>query len=198
MKIAIINYNSGNTQSVLFALQRLGAHAIVTENHDEIISADKVIFPGVGEASSAMKYLSEKKLDEVILSLNQPFLGICLGMQLMCRQTEEGNATGLGIFRVNVKKFNSQKNQNDLKIPHMGWNTISNLKGPLFIGIPENANVYFVHSYFAELDAYTSAITDYFQPFSAGLSYENFHAVQFHPEKSGVAGEFVLRNFLNS
>ena len=195
MKIAIINYNSGNTQSVQFALQRLGFSALVTDNAEEISSSDKVIFPGVGEASSAMKYLKEKKMDELILSLNQPVLGICLGMQLMCRQSEEGNTEGLGIFRVNVKKFVSPSNE--IKVPQMGWNSIAKLKGPLFKDVPENAHVYYVHGYYAELDAYTSAITEYIQPYSAALSYENFHGVQFHPEKSGVAGEFILRNFLN-
>lgn len=197
MKIAIINYRAGNTQSVLFAMQRLGCDAVITDNHDEIRTADKVIFPGVGEASSAMRVLKEKKLDEVILSLNQPVLGICLGMQLMCRQTEEGDTTGLGIFRVNVKRFVTPADHPELKVPQMGWNTISQLKGPLFKDLPENAHVYYVHGYYAELDAYTSAITNYIHPYSAALSYENFHGVQFHPEKSGVAGEFILRNFLN-
>jgi glutamine amidotransferase len=202
MKVAIIDYKSGNTQSVLYALERLNVNAVVTENHEEIIAADKVIIPGVGEASSAMKSMMEKKLDEVILSLNQPVLGICLGMQLMCRQTEEGNTQGLGIFRVNVKKFIAPKdkpvsNNIVIKIPQVGWNSISNFKGPLFKGIPEHAHVYYVHGYYAELDAYTSAITDYIQPYSAALSFENFHGVQFHPEKSGIAGEFIIRNFLN-
>jgi glutamine amidotransferase len=197
MKVAIINYNSGNTQSVLFAMQRLGCDAVVTGNADEISAADKVIFPGVGEASSAMKILKEKKLDELLLSLNQPVLGICLGMQLMCRQTEEGNTEGLGIFRVNVKKFEAPENKPELKVPQMGWNSIAKLKGPLFKGVPENAHVYYVHGYYAELDAFTSAVTEYILPYSAALSYENFHGVQFHPEKSGVAGEFILSNFLN-
>jgi glutamine amidotransferase len=197
MKVAIINYNSGNTQSVLFAMQRLGCDAVVTDNADEISAADKVIFPGVGEASSAMKILKEKKLDELLLSLNQPVLGICLGMQLMCRQTEEGNTAGLGIFRVNVKKFETPENKPGLKVPQMGWNSISKLKGPLFKGVPDNAHVYYVHGYYAELDAFTSAVTEYILPYSAALSYENFHGVQFHPEKSGVAGEFILSNFLN-
>jgi len=175
----------------------LGCTAFVTDKPDEIRGADKVIFPGVGEASSAMQQLKEKKLDEVILSLNQPVLGICLGMQLMCRQTEEGNTEGLGIFRVNVKKFIAPKDHPEFKVPQMGWNSISELKGPLFTGVPENAHVYYVHGYYAEMDAYTSAVTDYIHPYSAAFSYENFHGVQFHPEKSGVAGEFILRNFLN-
>lgn len=195
MKIAIIDYKSGNTQSVLFALQRLGVDAVVTDNAELISASDKVIFPGVGEASSAMSVLKEKKLDELILSLNQPVLGICLGMQLMCRQSEEGNTEGLGIFRVNVKQFVSPSP--GIKVPQMGWNSISKLKGPLFKGVPENSHVYYVHGYYAELDAYTSAVTEYIHPYSAALSYENFHGVQFHPEKSGVAGEFILRNFLN-
>jgi glutamine amidotransferase len=195
MKIAIIDFNSGNAQSVLAALQLLGVDAAVTDNAELIRASDKVIFPGVGEASSAMAVLKEKKLDEVILSLNQPVLGICLGMQLMCRQTEEGNTEGLGIFRVNVKRFVSSSP--GIQVPQMGWNAISKLKGPLFNGVPENSSVYYVHGYYAELDAYTSAVTEYIQPYSAALSYENFHGVQFHPEKSGVAGEFVLRNFLN-
>jgi glutamine amidotransferase len=197
MKIAIINYRAGNTQSVLFAMQRLGCDAVITDDHAEIRSADKVIFPGVGEASSAMKVIKEKKLDELILSLNQPVLGICLGMQLMCRQTEEGDTTGLGIFRVNVKHFITPPDKPELKVPQMGWNSISKLKGPLFKGVPEGAHVYYVHGYYGELDAYTSAVTEYIQPYSAALSYENFHGVQFHPEKSGVAGEFILRNFLD-
>jgi glutamine amidotransferase len=197
MKVAIINYKSGNIKSVLYALERLNINAVVTDNPEEISSSDKVIIPGVGEASYAMKCLTEKKLDEVILSLNQPVLGICLGMQLMCRQTEEGNTQGLGIFRVNVKKFVAPPDKPEFKIPQVGWNSISNFKGPLFKGIPENAHVYYVHAYYAELDAYTSAITDYIQPYSAALSFENFHGVQFHPEKSGVAGEFIIRNFLN-
>ncbi|CAN5250214.1 imidazole glycerol phosphate synthase subunit HisH [soil metagenome] len=197
MKIAIIDYKSGNTQSVLMALQRLGFSAEITANAEIISAADKVIFPGVGEASSAMKVIKEKKLDDLILSLNQPVLGICLGMQLMCRETEEGDTTGLGIFRVNVKKFITPEKHPELKVPQMGWNSIAQLKGPLFKDVPENAHVYYVHGYYAELDAYTSAITDYIQPYSAALSYENFHGVQFHPEKSGIAGEFILRNFLN-
>lgn len=197
MKIAIINYRAGNTQSVLFAMQRLGCDAVISDDHETIRSADKIIFPGVGEASSAMKVIKEKKLDELILSLDQPVLGICLGMQLMCRQTEEGDTTGLGIFRVNVKRFVTPPDHPELKVPQMGWNTISQLKGPLFKDLPENAHVYYVHGYYAELDAYTSAITNYIHPYSAALSYENFHGVQFHPEKSGVAGEFILRNFLN-
>ncbi len=195
MKIAIIDYKSGNTKAVQLALERLGAAAIITEDADEIMSSDKIIIPGVGDAYPAMKYMQEKKLDDVILSLNQPVLGICLGMQLMCRQTEEENTTGLGIFRVNVKKLVSPSPE--INVPQVGWNSISKLKGPLFKGVPENSHVYYAHAYYAELDAYTSAVTDYIQPYSAALSYENFHGVQFQPESSGVVGEFVFRNFLN-
>jgi glutamine amidotransferase len=194
MKIAIIDRRSGNEKAIVQALRGFGFDPFVTDVAEEIKSADKVIIPGDGEADTAMKALKEKKLDEVILSLNQPVLGICLGMQLMCRQSEEGNTPALGIFRVNVKKFVT--NDASIKIPEEGWNTISKLKGPLFKGIPENASVYYIHSYYAELDAYTSAVTEYIQPYSAALSYENFHGVQFHPETSGVAGEFVFRNFL--
>ncbi|HEU4719296.1 MAG TPA: imidazole glycerol phosphate synthase subunit HisH [Bacteroidia bacterium] len=194
MKIAIIDYNSGNTQSVICAMDRIGIHAFVTDDHDDIRAADKVIFPGVGEAASAMKAVKEKKLDTLVLSLKQPVLGICLGMQLMCRHSEEGNTDCLGIFETQVKKIPAK---DDLKIPHMGWNTISGLKGPLYKGVPGNVHVYFVHSYCADLCAETNAVTDYSVRFSAGLSKNNFHGVQFHPEKSGVAGEFILRNFIS-
>ncbi|CAN5907409.1 imidazole glycerol phosphate synthase subunit HisH [soil metagenome] len=195
MKIAIIDYDSKEAKAVLRSLQGFGFNPVLTSNAEEIRAADKVIFPGGGEAQDGMKVLKEKKLDEVILSLNQPVLGICLGMHLMCRQSEEGDTQCLGIFRVNVKKFIAPSPE--IKIPEVGWNTISKLKGPLFKSVPEKAAVYYVHSFYPELDAYTSAVTDYIHPYSAALSYENFHGVQFHPETSGVAGEFVFRNFLS-
>lgn len=195
MKIVLIAYNAGNTRSVLFALERLGVHAVVSGEPEEILSADKVIFPGVGEASSAMEHLRSTGLDRLIPQLKQPVLGICLGMQLLCRHSEEGDTEALGIFDVEVKKFVSPDPA--FKIPQMGWNTIADLKGPLFTGIPENAYVYYVHSYYAALCESTSAVTDYILPYSGALSKNNFHAVQFHPEKSGVAGELILRNFLN-
>jgi glutamine amidotransferase len=195
MKIVLISYNAGNTRSVLFSLERLGIHATVSADPEEIRSADKVILPGVGEASSAMQHFSQTGLDKLIPSLKQPVLGICLGMQLLCRHSEEGDTKALGIFDVEVKKFVSADPA--FKIPQMGWNTIASLKGPLFNGIPENAYVYYVHSYYASLCESTSAVTDYILPYSGALSKNNFHAVQFHPEKSGVAGELILRNFLS-
>ena len=200
MKIAIIKYNAGNVQSVLYALQRLGINAIVTDNHEEIIAADKVIFPGVGNASSAMDYLKEKKLDKLIISLQQPVLGICLGLQLLCNYSEEGNIKCLGIFNVDVKKFNDSVYQNKnlvpVKIPHMGWNTIYNLSSPLLKGIDEKSYVYFVHSYYAELSPETIATTDYIQSFSAAMHKDNFYGVQFHVEKSAEIGETILSNFI--
>ena len=201
MTVAIIKYNAGNVQSVLYALQRLGTNAIVTDDADEIISADKVIFPGVGNAASAMEYLKEKKLDELIVSLKQPVLGICLGLQLLCKSSEEGNTKCLGIFDSVVKKFDDSVFQNKnlvpFKIPHMGWNTITGLSSPLMNGIVENSFVYFVHSYYAELSPETIATTDYINPFSAAIHRNNFYGVQFHTEKSGVTGEQILFNFLN-
>ncbi len=201
MTVAIIKYNAGNVQSVLYALQRLGTHAIVTDNVDEIISADKVIFPGVGNAASAMEYLKEKRLDELIVSLKQPVLGICLGLQLLCNSSEEGNTKCLGLFDTVVKKFDDSVFQNmnllPYKIPHMGWNTIDRLSSALMNGISENSYVYFVHSYYAELSAETIATTDYINPFSAAMQKNNFYGVQFHTEKSGFAGEQILKNFLN-
>jgi len=201
MTVAIIKYNAGNVQSVLYALQRLGTNAIVTDDADEIISADKVIFPGVGNAASAMEYLKEKKLDELIVSLKQPVLGICLGLQLLCKSSEEGNTKCLGIFDSVVKKFDDSVFQNKnlvpFKIPHMGWNTITGLSSPLMNGIVENSFVYFVHSYYAELSPETIATTDYINPFSAAIHRNNFYGVQFHTEKSGVTGEQILSNFLN-
>ena len=192
MKIAIIDYGAGNVQSVLFALERLGFVGIVTNDWITIKSADKVIFPGVGEASSAMKMLQESGLDVLIPTLKQPVLGICLGMQLMCKHSEEGNTNGLGIFDVNVVKFSQE-----VKVPQMGWNTIYNLKTPLFEGIKENEFMYLVHSYYASLSENTIATTNYELEYSTALQRENFFGVQFHPEKSGIFGEQILKNFLN-
>jgi imidazole glycerol-phosphate synthase subunit HisH len=192
MKIAIIDYGAGNVQSVLFALELLGFEGIVTNDWNTIKIADKVIFPGVGEASSAMKMLQESGLDVLISTLKQPVLGICLGMQLMCKHSEEGNTNGLGIFDVNVVKFS-----NKVKVPQMGWNTIYNLKSPLFNGIKENEFMYLVHSYYASLSKNTIATTNYELEYSTALQRDNFFGVQFHPEKSGVFGEQILKNFLN-
>ena len=192
MKIAIIDYGAGNVQSVLFALKRLGFEGTVTNDWNTIKSADKVIFPGVGEASSAMKMLQESGLDVLIPTLKQPVLGICLGMQLMCEHSEEGNTNGLGIFDVNVVKFSQE-----VKVPQMGWNTIYNLKSPLFTGIKENEFMYLVHSFYAPLSENTIATTNYELEYSTALQRDNFYGVQFHPEKSGVFGEQILKNFLN-
>ena len=192
MKIAIIDYGAGNVQSVLFALERLGFEGNVTNDWITIKSADKVIFPGVGEASSAMKMLQESGLDVLIPTLKQPVLGICLGMQLMCKHSEEGNTNGLGIFDVNVVKFSQ-----DVKVPQMGWNTIYNLKTPLFEGIKENEFMYLVHSYYASLSENTIATTNYELEYSTALQRDNFFGVQFHPEKSGIFGEQIFKNFLN-
>ena len=192
MKIAIIDYGAGNVQSVLFALERLGFEGIVTNDWNTIKTADKVIFPGVGEASSAMKMLQESGLDVLIPTLKQPVLGICLGMQLMCKHSDEGNTNGLGIFDVNVVKFSKE-----VKVPQMGWNTIYNLKSLLFTGIKENEFMYLVHSFYAPLSENTIATTNYELEYSTALQRDNFYGVQFHPEKSGVFGEQILKNFLN-
>lgn len=197
MKIVIIKYNAGNIRSVAFALERIGITPIITDDANEIQSADKVIFPGVGEASSAMKYLSERKLDEVITSLTQPVLGICLGVQLMCNFSEEGNTKCLGIFNQDVKKFSDiDALAQGLKIPQIGWNTISDLKSPLFKNVSENAYMYFVHSYFVELGENTIATTNYGINYSSALNKNNFYAVQFHAEKSGEVGQIILENFI--
>jgi glutamine amidotransferase len=192
MKIAIIDYSAGNIKSIQFALNRLGFEGILTSNPNEIQSAAKVIFPGVGEASSAMKKLKNSGLNELIPTLKQPVLGICLGMQLMCNHTEEGNTNGLGIFDTNVVQFSNQ-----VKVPHMGWNTIYNLQSPLFQGINENEYLYLVHSYYAPLSENTIAMTNYELQYSSALQLNNFYGVQFHPEKSGLVGEKLLQNFLN-
>lgn len=201
MKLAIIKYNAGNVQSVLYSLQRLDVQAEVTDDPETITSADKVIFPGVGNAGSAMDYLKEKRLDKLIASLLQPVLGICLGLQLLCNHSEEENTSCLGIFDTNVKRFDDSvfknKNLTPYKIPHMGWNTIHNLSSNLFTQIKEEAFVYFVHSYFAEPCAETIATTEYIIPFSAALKKNNFYGVQFHAEKSGRVGDQILKNFLN-
>lgn len=190
--IAIIKYNGGNVNSVQNALNRLGAKSIITDDFELIKNADKVIFPGVGEASSTMKILKEKGLNQLVPTLKQPVLGICLGMQLMCKNNEEGNTVGMGIFNINVKKFPSE----DI-VPHMGWNTISELQSPIFSGIEEESDVYFVHSFYCELSKNTTTVCDYILPFSASLQKDNFYAMQFHPEKSGKIGSLLLENFLN-
>ena len=195
---AVVKYNAGNIQSVLFALERLGAEAVWTDDPAVLRRADRVIFPGVGEASSAMQYLRERGLDEVIRSLQQPVLGICLGLQLFCRHSEEQNTDCLGIFDLAVRRFPSPVAGSDqpLKVPHMGWNTLSQLQGPLFSGLEEEQYVYFVHSFYAEHSSQAIATTGYGLDFSAALQRANFYAVQFHPEKSGLAGQRILQNFL--
>ncbi|MCV9933839.1 imidazole glycerol phosphate synthase subunit HisH [Flavobacterium sp. LS1R47] len=192
MKIVIINYGAGNIQSIMFAIERLGFKATLSNNRNEILSADKVIFPGVGEASSAMEKLIESGLYTLIPNLKQPVLGICLGMQLMCKSTEEGNTSGLGIFDVDVIKFAPI-----LKVPQMGWNTIYNLQSPLFTEINENEYMYLVHSFYAPLCKETIATTNYGVEYASALQKNNFYGTQFHPEKSGAIGEQILRNFLN-
>ncbi|WP_016777869.1 imidazole glycerol phosphate synthase subunit HisH [Anaerophaga thermohalophila] len=197
MNIAIIKYNAGNIRSVSFALERLGYKPWITSDHDAIRKADKVIFPGVGEASTTMAFLKKEGLDELIPSLKQPVLGICLGMQLMCSFSEEGNTECLGIFDEPVRKFALQKDADTKhKIPHMGWNNISRVKSPLFDSTLEEQFVYFVHSYYVPTGPDTAAETNYIHPFSAALQKDNFFATQFHPEKSGKVGEKILRNFL--
>jgi imidazole glycerol-phosphate synthase subunit HisH len=197
MNVVIIKYNAGNIMSVKYALERLGIQAIVTADSDMIKKADKVIFPGVGEASTTMTYLKEHKLDELIKNLRQPVLGICLGLQLMCSYSEEGDTECLGIFDERVSKFSPLKGEINYKIPHMGWNSISNLKGPLFDKSFENEYFYFVHSYYAGIGPSTSAVTEYCNSFSAGLEKDNFYATQFHPEKSGPLGALLLKKFID-
>jgi len=193
MKVAVVKYNAGNIRSVAFALERLNIDFSITDNHEEITNADKVIFPGVGEASTTMKYLQDFKLDKVIKELKQPVLGICLGMQLMCSFSEENNTTCLGIFEEQVKLFKPSKNE---KVPHMGWNSISLSNGWLNADI-NGQYVYFVHSYYVPVNPHTTAITEYILPFSSAIQKNNFYAVQFHPEKSSGIGEKVLQSFLN-
>jgi imidazole glycerol-phosphate synthase subunit HisH len=190
--IAIIKYNAGNVQSVQYALQRLGVESVVTDDEAIIRNASKVIFPGVGHANAAMQYLKERELDKVIISLQQPVLGICLGLQLLCNHSEEGDTKCMGIFNTEVKLFESSS----LKIPQIGWNNIYGYQSVLFDGIKENEFVYTVHSYYAALNKETTAKTDYTLPYSAALQKNNFYAVQFHPEKSGKVGEIILQNFI--
>lgn len=192
MKVILLKYNAGNIQSVSYALERLGADFEITDDTEKIQSADKVIFPGVGEASTTMAYLKNKKLDQVIRNLKQPVLGICLGMQLMCKHSEENDTPCLGIFDEGVKKFQAST---EFKVPHMGWNNLALTDSwpekPL-----ENNSVYFVHSYYVPVNAFTTAVSDYIVPFSAAMKKDNFYAVQFHPEKSAQAGEQILKSFL--
>lgn len=195
MKVAIVKYNAGNIYSVINALKRLGVEPILTDDANELTTADKVLFPGQGEASNTMAYLRQKGLDQVICNLRQPILGICIGQQLMCRHSEEGNTDCLGIFDVDVKRF--QPTQHTDKVPHMGWNQLENPSSPLFKGFSEGEFVYFVHSFYVPTCEFTIATTDYINPFSAALHRDNFYATQFHPEKSGSVGERIIKNFLD-
>ncbi len=192
MKTVVIKYNAGNIHSVIYARERLGISPVLTDDPEIINSADKVIFPGQGEASSAMHYLRQRGLDKVIKNLKQPVLGICVGLQLLCRHSEEGNADCLGVFDLSVKRFPPH-----LKVPHMGWNSVNERKGVLYKGLRENATLYYVHSYYAEIGEETTATNDYILPFSAALEKDNFYAIQPHLEKSGKDGELILKNFLD-
>jgi glutamine amidotransferase len=189
--IAILKYNAGNVQSVIYALQRLGVESVLTDDIELLSKADKIIFPGVGEASTTMAYLKERNLDNFIKEVKQPLLGICLGMQLLCKHSEENNTDCIGVFDVQVKLFPPKE-----KVPHIGWNILYNLKTPLFNGL-HNPDVYFVHSFYAEQNTHEIATCNYILPFAAALQKENFYAVQFHPEKSGDVGSKILENFLN-
>ncbi|MFT3936110.1 MAG: imidazole glycerol phosphate synthase subunit HisH [Chitinophagaceae bacterium] len=197
--LVIIKYNAGNIQSVLYALERIGVEATVTDDVQQIQQADKVIFPGVGEASTAMNYLKERSLDTVIKNLEQPVLGICLGMQLMCKYSEENDTECLGIFEEEVKHFaalEEAKTGSNYKVPQIGWNNIFDLKTDLFKGLQQNSYCYFVHGYYAALGEHTIATANYILPYSAGLHKNNFYGVQFHPEKSAAVGEQILKNFI--
>ncbi len=193
MRVAIVKYNAGNIRSVAYALNRLGIEPEISDDPEVLRSVDKVIFPGVGEASTAMRYLKKDGLDQLIPSLKQPVLGICLGLQLMCTHSEENNTDCLNIFPVQVKKFPSQ---DQIKVPQIGWNTIHDLKSPLFKGLSENAFMYFVHSYYAEQNPYAIATTDYIFPYTSAIHKDNFYAVQFHAEKSGEVGSQIIENFI--
>lgn len=195
MKVAIVKYNAGNIYSVVHAMERLGITPEVTDSPEKLLQADRVLFPGQGEAKSTMAYLREHKLDCLIRDLKQPVLGICIGQQLMCRHSEEGDVDCLSIFDADVLRF--RPSRHEYKVPHMGWNSLRDTKGDLFKGFTENEFVYFVHSYYVPLTPYTTATTDYILPFSASLHKDNFYATQFHPEKSGSVGERILQNFLD-
>lgn len=192
MNVAIVKYNAGNTASVANAVRRLGVEPAITDDAEKLSSADKVIFPGVGEASTAMAYLRERGLDEVLRSLTQPVVGVCLGMQLLGASSEENETECLGLLPYRVKRFSGDR----LKVPHMGWNSVTNLRGPLFEGVAEGSHVYFVHGYYVGPSEHTTAACEYGTTFSAAISHANFHAVQFHTEKSGTVGERILENFL--
>lgn len=192
MRIAIVDYNAGNVASVTNALKRLGVDPVITNKAEELKNADKVIFPGVGEASTAMEFLRAKRLDQLIKDLKQPVFGVCLGLQLLCKHSEENDTDCLGVFDVEVKKFKPK-----LKVPQMGWNTLEDTNSPLFEGLPDEPYVYYVHSYYAALSDFTVAKTTYINEFSAALQKDNFFALQAHPEKSGKIGEKILENFLN-
>lgn len=194
MNIVIIKYNAGNIRSVDYALQRLGVQATITDNPELIKAADKVIFPGVGEAKTTMQYLRQNNLDELIVNLKQPVLGVCLGLQLMCKHSEEGDTDCLNIFPIQVKKF--QPSTKIVKVPHMGWNALEQMKSPLFNGLGEKPFVYYVHSFYAELSEYTIAQSTYIHGFSAALNKDNFYATQFHPEKSADVGSKIIQNFI--
>lgn len=194
MDVAIVKYNAGNICSVVNAMRRLGVEPLVTDDPAKLMAAERVIFPGQGEASSTMKYLRERGLDKVICSLKQPVLGICIGMQLMCRHSQEGDTDCLGIFDADVKLFTPKEHAE--KVPQMGWNTIVDTRSQLFKGFCQPEYVYFVHSYYVPMNEFTAACTEYTRPYSSALHKENFYATQFHPEKSGKVGERILRNFL--
>lgn len=195
MRVAVVKYNAGNIRSVINALRRLGVEPVLTDSPDMLRSADKVIFPGQGEASNAMQYLRSHGLDKVLLSLVQPVLGICIGQQLMCRHSQEGDVDCLGIFDAEVLRFRPERHED--KIPHMGWNQLASPLSPLFEGFKGGEFVYFVHSYYVPLCQHTIATTDYVLPFSSALHKDNFYATQFHPEKSGSIGERIIQNFLS-
>lgn len=195
MKVAVVKYNAGNIYSVMHALERLEVQAVLTDDAQTLTAADKVIFPGQGEASNAMQHLRQHSLDKVITSLKQPVLGICIGQQLMCRHSEEGDVDCLGLFDVDVKRFRPTKHAD--KVPHMGWNDLTDLRSPLMKGLNEGDFVYFVHSFYVPVCEHTIATGNYIHPFSAALHRDNFYATQFHPEKSGSVGEQILRNFLD-